>query len=319
MALTLRATFRLGIEYSRQGRLAKVGRVSSSRPDPVERDSRGILDPWLLRQRVRLTRYPPTPELDGLVDRFWAVAWDLPPGTAHRQEVLTHPGANLSAGHADAPGAGGRAVPVEARLNGVARGLTTRTLVGRGWTVAALTRPGGLGAFVSGSAADFTDRVVPLGPAIGTDEAALLRELTAEADEAARAGLLARALERAVDPTRVPPARQVAEAARLAETDRSIRRLGDLCDHAGVGPRTLQRLFLHYAGVSPTWVLRRYRLLEAAETVREGGLVSWAQVAADLGYADQAHLITDFRAATGQTPAAYAAAQSPGPSPAGPV
>jgi len=246
------------------------------------------------------------------VDRFWAVAWDLPRGTAHRQQVLTHPGANLSVGHADGAGAGDRAAPVEARLNGVARGLTTRTLVGQGWAVAAMTRPGGLGAFISGSASDFTDRVVPLGQAIGADEPGLLRALMAEPGEAARAARLAQALEQAVDPGRVRPARQVAEVARLAETDRSIRRLADLCDRAGVGQRTLQRLFLHYAGVSPTWVVRRYRLLEVAETVRAGGPVSWAEVAADLGYADQAHLITEFRAATGQTPAAYAAAQSPG-------
>jgi AraC-like DNA-binding protein len=286
--------------------------MSNGQPDPVESDSRGILDPWLLRQRVRLTRYPPTPALDGLVDRFWAVAWDLPRGTVHRQHVLTHPGANLSVGHADGAGASDRAAPVEALLNGVARGLSTRTLVGQGWAVAAMTRPGGLGAFVSGSASDFTDRVVPLGQAIGTDEPALLRALMAEPDEAARAGRLARALEQAVDPGRVRAARQVAEVARLAETDRSIRRLADLCDRAGVGQRTLQRLFLHYAGVSPTWVVRRYRLLEVAETVRAGGPVSWAEVAAGLGYADQAHLITEFRAATGQTPAAYAAAQSPG-------
>jgi AraC-like DNA-binding protein len=71
-------------------------------------------------------------------------------------------------------------------------------------------------------------------------------------------------------------------------------------------------MFHRYAGVSPTWVLRRYRLLDAAETVRDGQPVSWAEIAAGLGYADQAHLITDFRAATGQTPAAYAAAQQPG-------
>jgi AraC-like DNA-binding protein len=283
--------------------------MSSSGPDPVERDSRGILDPWLLRQRVQLTRYPAGPALGGLVDRFWAVRWDLPPGTAHQQQVLTHPGANISVGHANGEPGEHQPGPVEACLNGVARGLTTRVLVGQGWTVAAMTRPGGLGAFVSGSAADFTDRVVPLGQALGPDEAALLRQVTAEPDEAARVALLAAALEQAVDPDRRVPAGRVAEVARLAETDRGVRRLADLCDLAGLGPRTLQRMFLQYAGVSPTWVIRRYRLLEAAESVRERKPVSWAEIAAGLGYADQAHLTRDFRAATGQTPAAYAGAQ----------
>jgi AraC-like DNA-binding protein len=284
--------------------------MSSSEPDPVERDSRGILDPWLLRQRVQLTRYPAGPALDGLVDRFWAVRWDLPPGTVHQQQLLTHPGANVSIGHANTAPGQYEPGPVEARLYGVARGLSTRVLAGQGWTVAALTWPGGLGAFITGSAAELTDRIVPLGQALGTDEAALLRQVTAEPDEAARVALLAAALEQAVDPERREPALSVAGVARLAESDRTVRRLGDLCERSGLGQRTLQRMFLQYAGVSPTWVIRRYRLLEAAEMVREGKPVSWAEIAAVLGYADQAHLTRDFRAAIGQTPAAYASAQS---------
>ncbi len=284
--------------------------MNSSQPAPVERDSRGILDPWLLRQRVRLTRHPASPALAGLVDRFWVVRWDLPPGVVHRQQVLTHPGANISVGNADARPGDREAGPIEARLNGVARRLTTRTLVGQGWTIAAMTRPGGLGAFVAGSAADFTDRIVGLGQAAGVDEAALTKAITSEPDEAARVGVLAAALAQAVDPQRVQPASQVADLARLAESGRAIHRLADLCAAAGLGQRTLQRMFLHYAGVSPTWVIRRYRLLEAAEAVRDGSAVSWVQVAADLGYADQAHLIRDFRAAIGQTPARYAQAQS---------
>jgi AraC-like DNA-binding protein len=283
--------------------------VGGTGPEQVERDSRGILDPWLLRQHVGLTRYPAGPALAGLVDRFWAVRWDLPPGMVHRQQVLTLPGANFSVGTADARPGDDQAGPPEARLNGVARRLTTRVLVGCGWTVAALTRPGGLGAFIAGSAAQFTDRVVPLGPAIGADDGALLREIVAEPDEDARVRLLAAALERAVDPQRAVPAGQVAEVARLAEVNRDVRRLSDLCEAAGIGQRTLQRMFRHYAGVSPTWVIRRYRLIEAAEAVREGSRPRWADLAAGLGYADQAHLIRDFRAAIGQTPAAYAQSQ----------
>jgi len=54
----------------------------------------------------------------------------------------------------------------------------------------------------------------------------------------------------------VSRARQVAEMAKTAETDRT---LPDLCSTVGLRPRTVQRLFLQHAGVSPTWVLRRYR------------------------------------------------------------
>lgn len=279
----------------------------ASEPESVERDSRGILDPWLLRQRVQLTRYPVGPELGGLVDRFWAVQWDLPAGEVHEQQVLTHPGANFSVGHAD--GRSSQAGTVVAECSGVATGLTTRTLAGRGWAVAAMTTPGGLGAFVDGEASTLTDRVVPLGEAIGTDTDTLVQRMVGSRDEAARVALLARALVDAVRPARASAAREVAQLARLAETDRTVRGLPDLCAQAGLGPRTLQRRFLRHAGVPPTWVLRRYRLLDAAEAVRDGRPVVWADVAVEMGYADQAHLIRDFRAALGQTPAAYAQAQ----------
>jgi AraC-like DNA-binding protein len=304
--------------------------VNASRPAPVGEDSRGILHPGALQRLVRLTRFPAGPGLAGLVDRFWAVEWDLPPGTTHAQQVLTHPCGNLSISHADARAGVGEAGRVYARLNGVARTLTTRYLAGRGWAAAAMTTPGGLGAFLGGPASAFTDRVVPLGPPLGLDEARLVEEVCAQPDAQARAGVLERALNgvlAAADPQRVSRARQVAEVAKIAETDRSVRQLGHLCDRAGLGARTLQRMFLQYAGVPPTWVLRRYRLLDAAEAVREGQPVEWAALAADLGYADQAHLIRDFRAAIGQTPAAYAQSQGmaavgrsgPGPGPGGQV
>jgi AraC-like DNA-binding protein len=233
--------------------------------------------------------------------------------------VLTHPAANLVVSHPDAQsgapgnsgdplgrGAGQR---LEARLNGVATTLTTLHLSGRGWAVAAMTTPGGLGAFVAGSVADLTDCIVAFDGVIDVDEAGLLHRIGGEPSEVARVEVLASALQAALIPQRMATARQVAEVARIAETDRSVRSLGDLSARTGVPSRTLQRLFAQYAGVSPTWVLRRYRLLEVAEAVRSGESPVWAEVAAGLRYADQAHLVRDFRAATGQTPARYASSQ----------
>ncbi len=57
--------------------------------------------------------------------------------------------------------------------------------------------------------------------------------------------------------------------------------------------------------MSPAWVIRRWRIVEAADRAAVGDEVVWADLAADLGYADQAHLVRDFTAHLGTTPAAY--------------
>jgi AraC-like DNA-binding protein len=90
--------------------------------------------------------------------------------------------------------------------------------------------------------------------------------------------------------------------------DRTITRVDDVTEHFGISPRSLQRLFQRYVGVSPKWVLRRYRLHEAAAVLAREHHRPWAEVAADLGYFDQSHFIRDFTAAVGMTPVAYAEA-----------
>jgi len=72
-----------------------------------------------------------------------------------------------------------------------------------------------------------------------------------------------------------------------------------------VSLRTLQRMTRRYIGLSPAAIIRRRRLQEAAQLVREHPDVSLATIAADLGYADHAHLTGDFRSVLGLTPSDY--------------
>ncbi|MGC2278440.1 MAG: helix-turn-helix domain-containing protein, partial [Candidatus Acidiferrales bacterium] len=58
-------------------------------------------------------------------------------------------------------------------------------------------------------------------------------------------------------------------------------------------------------GVSPKWVIRRYRLHEAIEKFNSCSRPDWAQLALELGYFDQAHLINDFRSIVGYSPSQY--------------
>ena len=57
-------------------------------------------------------------------------------------------------------------------------------------------------------------------------------------------------------------------------------------------------------GLSPKWLLQRRRLHDAVEALK-AGRGTLAEVAADLGYADQAHFTHDFRTVTGMTPGEY--------------
>ncbi|MCO5994122.1 helix-turn-helix domain-containing protein [Actinoallomurus rhizosphaericola] len=88
--------------------------------------------------------------------------------------------------------------------------------------------------------------------------------------------------------------------------DPMLTRVDRLATAAGVGTRRLQRLFADYVGVGPKWVIRRYRMQDAADRAAGGTDIDWAALAADLGYADQAHFTRDFTATIGMSPARYA-------------
>jgi AraC-like DNA-binding protein len=92
----------------------------------------------------------------------------------------------------------------------------------------------------------------------------------------------------------------------LIITNREITRVDHVVSRLNLSKRTLQRLFSQYIGVSPKWVIKRYRLHEAAEQLAGGEVSDWPKLALDLGYFDQAHFIKEFKAIVGKSPAEYA-------------
>jgi transcriptional regulator GlxA family with amidase domain len=106
----------------------------------------------------------------------------------------------------------------------------------------------------------------------------------------------------------LPTARQASEAstelAELARSEGGIVRAEQLASIAAVSLRTLERRFRTHVGLSPKKAIQRYRLQAVAERALSDD-IDWASVAAELGYADQAHLSRDFRAVTGEAPASY--------------
>jgi AraC-like DNA-binding protein len=97
------------------------------------------------------------------------------------------------------------------------------------------------------------------------------------------------------------------DMARMLMTDSSIVRVEDAAARLAVSVRTMQRLAHRSVGLPPAAMIRRRRLQEAAQRVREHPDVSLATIAAELGYADHAHLANDFRTVLGFTPSQYRA------------
>jgi len=94
----------------------------------------------------------------------------------------------------------------------------------------------------------------------------------------------------------------------MAAVSRIIRSRGDvrIADLAegGLSLRQLRRRFQTAVGLSPKELarIRRLRASAAAAVVEE---LSWCEVTADAGYADQAHLVREFRDLLGVTPGAF--------------
>jgi AraC-like DNA-binding protein len=257
-------------------------------------ESRGILNPRAGESRFVLDRRAPVSDLAPHVERLWLVRWDLRGREPYAQETLPAPCVNVVLG---------------THRTGVHGVVTTRfvaNLEGEGWVVGAKFLAGGFRPFWGTPLSKLRDRVLTARNAFGASGADLDAAVHAAESDDARVALINRFfLERR--PARDVDADRATRIVEWARADRGIVRVDALAERAGVSARTLQRLFDEYVGVPPKWVVRRFRVQEAAERVKDGARVDWAALAADLGYADQAHLVHDFKAQVGRTPTDYAA------------
>nr|WP_205834811.1 helix-turn-helix domain-containing protein [Microbacterium sp. CFH 90308] len=237
----------------------------------------------------RFTRLPPQAEASGLVSWFWVPQWDLPDGVETRQPILGYPAANLAV------------EPDGVTLWGATTRASERVLKGSGWAVGALLRPAALARLAS-SPSELVDAFVALdAPEMHAAVVAAMPDVKA-ATLVVSSWLVRRA---------GPPGaegRLANDMADLLMTDPRILRVEDAAEQLRVSVRTLQRLAHRAVGLSPAAMIRRRRLQEAAQRVREDAGVLLADVAAELGYADQAHLANDFRTVLGLTPSEYRAA-----------
>jgi AraC-like DNA-binding protein len=97
---------------------------------------------------------------------------------------------------------------------------------------------------------------------------------------------------------------------RLVATGGAVP-ISRIADEVGWSHKHLIARFLEQVGLRPKLAARLVRFDGVWRRLDERRPLDWGQVAADAGYADQAHLVRDFRQFTGTTPTEFQARTLP--------
>jgi AraC-like DNA-binding protein len=241
---------------------------------------------------------PTRADIAFFIEHYWIVAWDLTGLEPRTQETLPYPSIHI----AIEEGRSG--------VYGIVRGKFTRRIEGKGRVFGIKFKPGAFYPFLKSSVSALTGKIVPVGDIFGAAGEALVREILPLEDEdqqiAAAESFLGARLPAEDDNVRIIGTiiARIIEDREITKVDQVVDALAD--GDLRVSKRQMQRLFSLYVGVSPKWVIMRYRLHEAVERMNSGEAVDLPRLALDLGYFDQAHFIKDFKAMVGRAPGEYA-------------
>ncbi len=183
------------------------------------------------------------------------------------------------------------------------------TLIDPGQTVMTVHfRPAGARAFLGIPLSDLRDRCIGIDDIFGASSRILREQLIETTSATVRVALLERFL---LDCLMIQDDRMHGLLAHL-DTEPSIT-VAQVCSLTTLSPKRLARLFAAEVGLSPKTYLR-VRRLQAALRRLDTGAHRGADIAADLGYFDQAHFVRDFRSFTAITPSQYPRRRSSLPS-----
>lgn len=240
-------------------------------------------------------RFVPSAQLAPYIHHYWAIRWAL--RSPFEGESLPHPAAQILR---IASSAERKAVVL-----GVPSGALARTLSDEGETFGVSFRPVMFHALLRAPMESITDCVVPLAHVLGATAARRWARAIDATPDAEEKVAITEALLTPLLGTPSPRLERVRDLVERIAVDRSILRVDDIARASELDTRALQRRFRTYVGLSPKSVIQRYRLHEAAIRLRAPHPPSLAELAASLGYADQAHFGRDFKRTVGQTPRAF--------------
>ncbi len=254
----------------------------------------GVLYPLSGQRLFRHARFSPCEALAPFVEHYWTVEWHMPRAQTHVQETIPYPCVHMAFEQCNS------------EIVCVLRSRFQRLLQGSGRVFAIKFRPGGFYPFMRVPMRQLLDQRLPVTRAFPRlDIAAFEHRLFKQASELSMAECIENMLLDFLPPVD-PRLLLVHRAYAYARDNKTVHSVRQVSGHLGVSERSIQRLFACYVGVPPKWVIRRLRLHNAMDRITSDPTLPLADLAAELGYADQAHFARDFKTVVGVAPQRYA-------------
>jgi AraC-like DNA-binding protein len=165
-------------------------------------------------------------------------------------------------------------------------------------------RPGAAFALLGVPARELTQSAIPLDD-LWRDALPLHEQLQEAPNDHACVTLLERAFCKRLNRRQMADdtvAMRAAQRLTRAAGDLTVRQLAA---SLGLSERRLQQLFAQHVGLSPRAWSRLARMHALLRALRERPARTWARLAAEAGFYDQAHLSNEFRALCGISPSAF--------------
>jgi AraC-like DNA-binding protein len=153
---------------------------------------------------------------------------------------------------------------------------------------------------------ELANRMVELDDVLGA-EGLLLREELGNAPDWQRRFDIAEAYVLRRSREAAPPSPEIAGAFGWIAASGGKEKISSIAGRIGWSRKHLARRFAEEIGLGPKSVARIVRLNRAIAAARTQD-IGWAGIAADCGYADQAHLAREFRELAGASPVALLSA-----------
>lgn len=251
----------------------------------------GVLHQNTAQQDYDLRRYYPEGEVANLVEQYWFVSWSLKDGQNHIQQNLPDPNCHLVFENG------------VAKLIGPVSKVYSYKMAKAGKILGVKFKAGALTKLLNGSMTLFIDEELPAYVCFNSSVDKLADELNDDLDDKHIVQKLQTFLSAFV-PSVDQPLLMVNKQLDLIKNNAEIATVQQLSVLTNTSVRTLQRNFSKYLGLSPKWLIRKYRLHQALSAL-ENQSTSISDIVSWLGYTDQSHLIRDFKDILGITPQHY--------------